>query len=296
MIFFYFKGELQDYLKNVRKKGKMIGFVPTMGALHPGHISLINYAKESCDLIICSIFVNPTQFNNLSDLEKYPRTIDADSQLLEKAGCDVVFIPEITEMYSAKELEMKALGIEDHSWTLGKPVDFGKLDKVMEGAQRPGHFNGVAQVVSKLFNIVQPHKAFFGQKDFQQLAIIRSMVKQMGISVEIISCPTLREKDGLAMSSRNVRLTPEQRKVVPAISQVLFKIKEIHASHSPAQLKAIVNEDLAAHPLMKLAYFEIVDAETLESISDFEESKSAVACIAVELDSLRLIDNVVLYS
>jgi pantoate--beta-alanine ligase len=296
MIFFYFKGELQDYLENVRKMGKIIGFVPTMGALHPGHISLINYAKESCDLVVCSIFVNPTQFNNLSDLEKYPRTIERDTQLLEKAGCDIVFVPEITEIYSTKELEMKALGLEDRSWTQGKPVDFGKLDKVMEGAQRPGHFNGVAQVVSKLFSIVRPHKAFFGQKDFQQLAIIRSMVKQLEISVEIISCPILREKDGLAMSSRNVRLTSEQRKVVPMISETLFKIKEMHASHSPAQLKAIVNEELAIYPQMKLAYFEIVDAETLASISDFKESKSAVACIAVELDSLRLIDNVVLYS
>jgi pantoate--beta-alanine ligase len=296
MIFFNFRAELQEYLKNVRKEGKIIGFVPTMGALHPGHISLINYAKESCDLVVCSIFVNPTQFNNLSDLEKYPRTIEADIRLLETAGCDVVFIPEISEMYSPKELELKALGIEDRSWTQGKTVDFGNLDKVMEGAQRPGHFNGVAQVVSKLLGIVQPHKAFFGQKDFQQLAIIRSMVKQLEISVEIISCPILREKDGLAMSSRNVRLTPAQRKIVPVISQLLFKIKEIQSLHTPSQLKTIVKEELASYPQMKLAYFEIVDSETLGSVSDFKKSKSAVACIAVELDSLRLIDNIVLYS
>jgi pantoate--beta-alanine ligase len=296
MIFFNFKGELQDYLKNVRKEGKIIGFVPTMGALHPGHISLINFAKESCDLVVCSIFVNPTQFSNLSDLENYPRTMEDDMRKLETAGCDLVFVPEISEMYTAKELELKALGIEDRSWTQGKPVDFGKLDKVMEGAQRPGHFNGVAQVVSKLFNIVQPHKAFFGQKDFQQLAIIRSMVKQLQISVEIISCPILREKDGLAMSSRNIRLTPAQRKVVPLISQTLFDIKEIQSTHTPAELKTIVNERFISYPLMKLAYFEIVDSETLESISDFTESKSAVACIAVKLDDLRLIDNVVLYS
>lgn len=296
MIFFNFKGQLQDYLKNVRKEGKIIGFVPTMGALHPGHISLINYAKESCDVVVCSIFVNPTQFNNLSDLDKYPRTLESDTRLLEGAGCDVLFAPEISEMYSDKELELKALGIEDKSWTGGKTVDFGLLDKIMEGAQRPGHFNGVAQVVSKLFTIVQPRKAYFGQKDFQQLAIIRSMVKQLEISVEIISCPILREKDGLAMSSRNIRLTPAQREVVPLISQLLFKIKEIHASHSPAELKAVVNEQFALHPLMKLAYFEIVDSETLESVSDFKQSKSAVACIAVELGSLRLIDNVVLYS
>jgi pantoate--beta-alanine ligase len=296
MIIFNFKGEVQDYLKNAKKLGKIIGFVPTMGALHPGHISLINYAKESCDLVVCSIFVNPTQFNNLSDLDKYPRTLEADVRLLEEAGCDVVFAPEISEMYSPKELELKAQGIEDRSWTQGKIVDFGILDKVMEGTQRPGHFNGVAQVVSKLFNIVQPHKAFFGQKDFQQLAIIRSMVKQLGISVEIISCPILREKDGLAMSSRNVRLTPLQRKVVPVISQTLFKIKEMRPTHTPAQLKAIVNEQLSFYPILKLAYFEIVDSETLELISDFGKSRSAVACIAVELEGLRLIDNVVLYS
>ncbi len=296
MIFFNFKDEFQEYLKKVRKEGKIIGFVPTMGALHQGHISLINNAKESCDVVICSIFVNPTQFNNLSDLEKYPRTLEADTRMLEEASCDLVFAPGISEMYSPQELELKALGKEDKSWTQGKTVDFGKLDKVMEGAQRPGHFNGVAQVVSKLFNIVQPHKAFFGQKDFQQLAIIRSMVKQMNINVEIISCPIKREEDGLAMSSRNVRLTTEQRKVVPLISQTLFRIKEMRLTHSPAELKVIVNEQFASSALMKLAYFEIVDSETLESITDFEQSKSAVACIAVELENLRLIDNVVLYS
>lgn len=294
MIFFYLKGPFHEFLAKKRLEGKIIGFVPTMGALHQGHISLINAAKQSCDLVVCSIFVNPTQFNNLQDLEKYPRTLDSDSKMLEQAGCDVLFAPEVSEMYTAKELELKALGQEDKSWMEGKNVSFGTLDKVMEGTQRPGHFNGVAQVVSKLFRIVRPHKAFFGQKDFQQLAIIKSMVNQLLINVEIIPCPILREPDGLAMSSRNVRLTPEQRKIVPAISQLLFKIKELQATHSPAQLKTIVSEQFARQTEMKLAYFEIVDGETLTSVNDFNQHKEVVACIAVEIGSLRLIDNVVL--
>lgn len=294
MIFFNLKKPFQEYLEKERKNGKTIGFVPTMGALHQGHISLIDRAKESCDLVVCSIFINPTQFNNSSDLEKYPRTLESDCQMLEKAGCDVVFAPEISEIYTPQELDLKARNIEDKSWTQGKSVDFGMLDKVMEGAQRPGHFNGVAQVVSKLFRIVQPHQAFFGQKDFQQLAIIRSMVQQLGLSVEIIPCPILREKDGLAMSSRNVRLTPEQRSIVPFISQTLFKLKELKTTHSPAQLKAMVTEQFASQTAMKLAYFEIVDSQTLQNISDFQQHNGVVACIAVEIGSLRLIDNIIL--
>ncbi len=296
MIFFNSISTLQAHLKNVREQGQQIGFVPTMGALHLGHISLINSAKASCDLVICSIFVNPTQFNNLQDLEKYPRTLEADMRLLEEAGCDVVFVPEVSEMYSPTELELKAKQIEDKSWAQGKKVDFGDLDKVMEGKQRPGHFNGVAQVVSKLFRIVQPEKAFFGQKDFQQLAIIRSMVQQLKMDVEIISCPILREKDGLAMSSRNVRLSPHERTLVPVISQTLFKIKQLQATHSISQLKSIVNEQFASIPEIKLAYFEIVDSDTLRALTDFKDSKSAVACIAVEIGALRLIDNIILYS
>lgn len=296
MIFFNSISTLQAHLKNVREQGQQIGFVPTMGALHLGHISLINSAKASCDLVICSIFVNPTQFNNLQDLEKYPRTLEADMRLLEDAGCDVVFVPEVSEMYSPTELELKAKQIEDKSWAQGKKVDFGDLDKVMEGKQRPGHFNGVAQVVSKLFRIVQPEKAFFGQKDFQQLAIIRSMVQQLKMDVEIISCPILREKDGLAMSSRNVRLSPHERTLVPVISQTLFKIKQLQATHSISQLKSIVNEQFASIPEIKLAYFEIVDSDTLRALTDFKDSKSAVACIAVEIGALRLIDNIILYS
>lgn len=295
MIFFNLKVPFQEYLAKVRKESKKIGFVPTMGALHQGHISLINRAKQDCDLVVCSIFVNPTQFNNPADLEKYPRTMKADLQMLEQAHCDVVFAPEVPEMYTEEELQLKAMNKEDKSWMQGKSVDFGMLDKVMEGAQRPGHFNGVAQVVSKLFRIVQPDKAFFGQKDFQQLAVIQSMVKQLAMGVEIIPCPILREADGLAMSSRNVRLSPEQRKLVPLISQTLFKIRESHAFHTPSELKKSVNEVFAHQQEMKLAYFEIVDTETLQTITDFKQHQHAVACIAVELGSLRLIDNVILY-
>ena len=295
MIFFNLKGPFQEYLAKVRIEGKTIGFVPTMGALHLGHISLINRAKESCSVVICSIFVNPTQFNNLSDLEKYPRTLKADMEMLENAGCDVVFAPEVLEIYTPEELQLKALNKEDKTWMGAKTVDFGLLDKVMEGAQRPGHFNGVAQVVSKLFRIVQPDKAFFGQKDFQQLAVIRSMVNQLEMDVEVIACPIVRERDGLAMSSRNVRLSPEQRKIVPLISQTLFKIQETYLKYTPAQLKNLVYEQFISRPEMKLAYFEIVDAETLQNVSVFDQHKHVVACIAVELGSLRLIDNAILY-
>jgi pantoate--beta-alanine ligase len=180
-----------------------------MGALHKGHISLINKAKLECTTVIASIFVNPTQFNDPSDLKNYPRTFEADCIMLEKAGCNAIFAPEIAEMYSEKELELKKLKIEDKTWSNGKSVDFGALEIVMEGAHRPGHFNGVAQIVSKLFRIIEPDKAYFGQKDFQQLAIIRSMIEQLSMPVEIISCPIIREPNGLAMSSRNERLTPE---------------------------------------------------------------------------------------
>ncbi|MBA3970581.1 MAG: pantoate--beta-alanine ligase, partial [Bacteroidetes bacterium] len=228
MIIFNSIQELKNQLNSIRKQKRIIGFVPTMGALHQGHISLVDAAKRECDVVVCSIFVNPTQFNDLSDLEKYPRTLESDCKLLESANCDILFAPPTLEVYSEAELELKRNKIEDKSWTLGKNVDFGALGGVMEGEQRPGHFNGVAQVVSKLFRIVEPNKAFFGQKDFQQLAIIRSMVKQLEMPVEVISCPILRESNGLAMSSRNERLTKKERELASIISQTLFTIKEYY--------------------------------------------------------------------
>lgn len=295
MIIFNQIQQLKNHLNSIKSQGKTVGFVPTMGALHQGHISLINAAKADCDVVVCSIFVNPTQFNDLSDLAKYPRTLDADSQLLEKAACDIIFAPEVAEMYSPEELELKRQKIEDKSWTNGKTVDFGALEKVMEGAHRPGHFNGVAQVVSKLFRIVEPQKAYLGQKDFQQLAIMRSMVKQLEMPVGIIACPIMREPNGLAMSSRNERLTKEEREHAALISKTLFKIKELYTSETIPELKAFAENKIRSSPLMDLEYVEIADAETLQPISDFKQSKSAVVCIALKLGAVRLIDNVILY-
>jgi pantoate--beta-alanine ligase len=287
--------QLKNHLNSIRDQNKIIGFVPTMGALHQGHISLIDRAKTGCDVVICSIFVNPTQFNDLSDLEKYPRTLITDCQLLETAKCDIVFAPEVFEMYTKEELELKKQKIEDKSWTKGKKVDFGDLEKVMEGAQRPGHFNGVAQVVSKLFRIVEPHKTYFGQKDFQQLAIIRSMVIQLEMPIEIISCEIMREPNGLAMSSRNERLTKEERVLAAVISKTLFKIKADCFLKPISALLKDGTELIRSQPLMSLEYLEIVDSETLQPINAIDPSKSAVVCIAVKLGAVRLIDNVVLY-
>ncbi len=295
MIIFNTIEELQNHLNSIRNQKKSIGFVPTMGALHKGHISLVDKAKADCDVVVCSIFVNPTQFNDLSDLDKYPRTLEADYQLLEKANCDIVFAPEVTEMYTETELELKRQKIEDKSWTQGHPVDFGDLEKVMEGAHRPGHFNGVAQVVSKLFRIVEPNKAYFGQKDFQQLAIIRSMTKQLQMPIEIIACDIMREPNGLAMSSRNERLTKQERELAGIISKTLFTIKEQYKSKSVSELKALAEEQIRTVPAISMEYIEISDSNSLQPISDFKQSKSAVVCIAVKLGAVRLIDNVVLF-
>ena len=295
MIIFNSKLRLKTYLDNARSQQNIVGFIPTMGALHQGHISLINRAKAQCDIVVCSIFVNPTQFNDLNDLKNYPRTLEADCQMLEVAGCDAVFIPEVAEMYTSHELELKKQGVEDKSWTEGKTVDFGIIGSVMEGAHRPGHFNGVAQVVSKLFRIVEPDKAYFGQKDFQQLAIIRSMVKQLGMPVEIISCPILREQNGLAMSSRNERLTPLERERAAIISKTLFDVKGLQNEKSIPELKAFAEAQLKTEPLIETEYFEISDAETLAPITDYSQAKSAVACVAIKLGKVRLIDNILLY-
>jgi len=295
MIIIHSVEKLNGYLTEIRKEGKTVGFAPTMGALHQGHVSLITAAKKQCDIVVCSIFVNPTQFNDLSDLEKYPRTIDADCVILRSAGCDILFAPEVSEIYTARELELKQQHMEDKSWTMGKTVDFGLLDKVMEGAHRPGHFNGVAQVVSKLFRIVQPVKAFFGQKDFQQLSVIRSMVKQLDLPIEIIACPIVRETDGLAMSSRNRRLSAEERDEVKLIYQTLSIVKENYQLSTIADLKKLVEVAFKLSALIKLDYFEIVDSETLQPIAAFDTGRSAVACIAVQLQTVRLIDNVIIY-
>lgn len=267
---------LQQLLQGFFLSGKKVGFVPTMGALHEGHISLIKKARSENDIVVCSIFVNPTQFNNPNDLAKYPRTPKRDSELLRNAGCDILFSPSVEEMYPEKDT---------------RTFDFGGLDKVMEGAHRPGHFNGVAQIVSKLFDAVKPHNAYFGKKDFQQLVIIKYITKKLNLSVNIVPCETVREADGLAMSSRNLLLNEEERKVASQLSKVLFFVKEKADELSVKELIEKVNEMLSVSALIKLEYFEIVDADTLLPVNKILPGKT-VACIAAFVGNVRLIDNI----
>lgn len=268
--------DLQQYLQEKIFASKKIGFVPTMGALHKGHISLIDKARNENDIVVCSIFVNPTQFNDPTDLEKYPRTPESDSELLKNAGCDVLFSPSIEEMYPEKDLRV---------------FDFGGLDKVMEGKFRPGHFNGVAQIVTKLFDLIKPHNAYFGKKDFQQLTIIKYIVKTLNIPVNIIACETVREEDGLAMSSRNVRLNKEERKQATYLSKALFFIKDNANNFDLDELKLKALAILAPYSLIKLEYFEIVDTETLLPVNKINSGRT-VACIAAFVGNVRLIDNI----
>ncbi len=271
--------DLQKELASQKKQGKTIGFVPTMGALHAGHLSLIQQARQESDIVVCSIFVNPIQFNNTEDLQKYPRTLENDLALLQAAGCDYVFIPNENEMYPEK---------------ITKVFDFGQLDKVMEGKFREGHFNGVAIVVEKLFDIVKPDKAYFGEKDFQQLAIIQKMVEDNHINIQIVPCPIMREKDGLAMSSRNTRLSEQARKIAPKIYRILSEALQQKQS-STANVSIVQNsaiEKINAIPEFKLEYFEIVNARTLQPLSDWNIEDGTVGCIAVWLDGVRLIDNI----
>lgn len=270
---------LKAFLACRKAEGKSIGFVPTMGALHAGHLSLVEKALSENDIVVCSIFVNPTQFNDKSDLEKYPRTPETDAAMLEKVGCDVLFMPSEREMYPEPDT---------------RKFDFGPLEQVMEGAHRPGHFNGVAMIVSKLFSAVEPDRAYFGQKDYQQLAIVRMMAKQLGLNIEIIGCPIVREANGLAMSSRNARLSPQQREAASLLSRTLFRIREMAASHNIEELKAFGEAEIAASPGMELDYLEIVDPETLQPVGAIDPVKGAVACIAVKVGPVRLIDNVIL--
>lgn len=272
--------DLQDFLSEVRQKGQSIGFVPTMGALHEGHISLIKRAISENDLVVCSIFVNPIQFNKKDDLDNYPRTLEADSQKLQQAGCDVIFNPSVGEMYPEPD---------------NRQFDFGKLGDVMEGKFRPGHFNGVGIVVSKFFDIVQPDKAYFGQKDFQQLAIIKRLVEITNSSVQIISCPTYREPSGLAMSSRNMRLSADEQQEAAIIYYSLNKAKEMAQGGLPLPaIRDRVKSLIKVSPSLDLEYFEIVDAKTLMPIQEWGEAETIVACIAVWLDEVRLIDNMIL--
>jgi pantoate--beta-alanine ligase len=269
--------EFKEVLKREREAGKTVGFVPTMGALHQGHLSLVAQASAHCSCVVVSIFVNPTQFNNPADLQRYPRDLEADRLLLENKGCHYIFAPSVEEIYPVPDI---------------RKFEFGKLDKVMEGEHRPGHFNGVAQVVSKLFDIVEPDKAFFGLKDFQQLAIIKNLVTQLAYKIEIIPCPIVREPDGLAMSSRNKLLTSEQRINAAHISKVVFKAKEMVSQHTLGQVKEWVIKTINENPFLRTEYFEIVDDTFLEPKSDWEPGCNIVGCIAVYCGEVRLIDNV----
>lgn len=281
MITLYTINDLQNAVSISKNKRKTIGFVPTMGALHEGHISLVNKCREQNDVCIVSIFVNPTQFNNQTDLEKYPRTIDEDIKLLNYAGVDIVFVPSVQEIYPEPD---------------NRQFDFGQLDKVMEGKFRPGHFNGVAQVVSRLFDIVKPDRAYFGEKDFQQLAIIRQMVRQLNIPVEIVPMPIRREDSGLAMSSRNQRLTEDQKKDAVNIYRVLSESKTLYNNKTVEELRFWVIENINKIASLEVEYFEIVDGNTLQQISDWKDTQYAVGCITVFCGEVRLIDNIIYYS
>lgn len=279
MKLFKTKTELSSYLEELRKKNKTIGFVPTMGALHEGHISLTKQSLSQTDYTVVSIFVNPTQFNDPKDLEKYPRTIDKDIEKLKQAGVSIVFLPEIKEIYPEKD---------------SRNFDFGNLDKVMEGKHRKGHFNGVAQVVSILFNIVKPTKAFFGLKDFQQLVIVKELVKKYmpDSNIKIVGCEIIREENGLAMSSRNELLSTEQRENASIIHLTLQAAKKLAEKKSVDEIKSFVEQTINQNKFLKVEYFDIVDDTKLEQIKTWEEKSQKVGCIAVFCGSVRLIDNI----
>lgn len=270
------KKTLIDYVERQREMGKKIGFAPTMGALHEGHLSLYKAAKKENDEVISSIFVNPTQFNNPDDFQKYPKTLEKDIELLEKAGVDAVYVPNVEEMYPD--------GLNS------KKYDFDGLENEMEGKYRPGHFDGVGTIVEELFRQVQPHNAYFGEKDYQQLAIIKKMVEKTKLPVKIHGVPTLREEDGLAMSSRNVRLTETQRKEATIIYETLTKVKEWFKVISLEEIKQKVT-DIFRNSNFELEYFVIADEETLKEANAIDEDKEYRAFIVAYADTVRLIDN-----
>jgi pantoate--beta-alanine ligase len=269
--------DLRTILDIKKKEGVKIGFVPTMGALHEGHLSLVNKAGQETDFVVVSIFVNPTQFNDKGDLERYPRNLEKDVEFLSTTPCKIVFAPEPEEIYPEPDT---------------RQFNFGLLEEVMEGKFRPGHFNGVAQVVSRLFDIVNPDKAFFGEKDFQQLAIIKEMVRRMSIPVEIVPCAIVREADGLAMSSRNMLLTAEQRKNAVHISKTLFEAVNKSKELTVVEVVKWVVEQINANEFLNTEYFEIVDSLTLQPVQNWSDNGEKVGCVAVHCGKIRLIDNI----
>lgn len=270
------KKTLTDYIERQREMGKKIGFAPTMGALHQGHISLYEAAKKENDEIISSIFINPTQFNNLNDLKKYPKTLDHDLEMLEKAGVDAVYVPNVEDIYPEE--------------TKSKKYDFDGLEYEMEGKQRPGHFDGVGTVVEELFRQVKPHNAYFGEKDFQQLAIIKKLVEKLKLPIKIHGVPTMREKNGLAMSSRNLRLTEKERDDAKIIYETLVKVNDWFRIVSIEEIKKRVQEIIEENNF-KLEYFIIADEETLKETDFFYKNKKYRAFIVVHIRDVRLIDN-----
>lgn len=270
---------IAQHIASLKKEGKKTGFVPTMGALHSGHISLVERARKENDIVVVSIYVNPLQFNNAADLKKYPRVPEKDLQLLQEALCDMVFMPDDTIIGKSKGFE----------------YELGYLDTIMEGYYRPGHFKGVAFIVKALFEIVQPDKAYFGEKDYQQLAVIKKMTKDFNLPVHIVPCPTIRTNNGLAMSSRNERLTEEERHISACIFEGLNYIKNNIFSLEPEVLKAWYLNHIQNHPGMKVEYIELCDSETLAPVTEFSKHASVVACTAVYVGNVRLIDNLKIF-
>jgi pantoate--beta-alanine ligase len=269
--------QLRQFIGSLKISGHRTGFVPTMGALHEGHISLVNICKKENEITVVSIFVNPNQFNDKKDLENYPCMPEKDIKLLEEAGCDVVFMPGVAEIYPEPDT---------------RSFDFGLLGEVMEGKHRPGHFNGVAQVVTRLFEIVKPDRAYFGLKDFQQLAIIKKVTKDFNLPVEIIPCPIVRESDGLAMSSRNTLLTPDERSHAARIYATLFRAREMAPDSSPDEIRKFVTGRINEDPYLQTEYFEIADDTTLQPIESWDQAGGKIGCVAVKVGKVRLIDNV----
>ena len=267
--------ELRAELDKAEQSG--IGFVPTMGALHAGHRSLVERARRENGTVVVSVFVNPTQFNDKNDLKHYPRTPEADARLLEEAGADFVLMPTVEEIYPQPDT---------------RQFDFGLIDKVMEGATRPGHFNGVAQVVSRLFDIVRPARAYFGEKDFQQIAVIKSMVAQLALPIEIVECAIVRGEDGLALSSRNTLLDAAHRAAAPHIYATLRAAVTQSQEMAPARLKEWVTAEVERNPLLKVIYYQSVDARTMQEVAAWDDSPRIKGCIAVQAGDIRLIDNI----
>jgi len=269
--------ELRDLYADIQATNTRIGFVPTMGALHDGHLSLLTRAKAENDLVVVSIFVNPTQFNDQKDLEKYPRTLTSDASKLAAAGCDVLYAPDVDEVYGGM-MEKQA-------------VDYGALTAILEGAKRPGHYDGVVQVVRRLFEIVLPNNAYFGKKDFQQVAIISEMVRREALPVNIVPCDLIRDEDGLALSSRNMLLSQESKRHALALVNTLRAMKDRYLEQSPEELEAWGRKQLKENPCVELEYLEVLDGRNFEQPKEWERFNSPMALVAAFVGGVRLIDN-----